>query len=217
MDKIPFSVYDFFAYLSSGTVVVATADYIWNWGILDRKEVGPVLGVALVVVAYVTGQIVAHFSSALLEHTIVSRILRRPSIILLGGPPRFVLLKWIFPNYFRTLPQHIQLRVREQMMQRDCSAAGEGLFLHAYSLVTKNDRLQSRLDTFRDQYGFARNMAFAFFVAAVALAAAHRFSGRPTSLRLALLAGLAAIALFYRYLKFFQQFSYELFLRYSEL
>jgi hypothetical protein len=31
------------------------------------------------------------------------------------------------------------------------------------------------------------------------------------------LAGFAAISLLYRYLKFFHQYSYELFLRYSEL
>jgi hypothetical protein len=32
MDKIPFSVYDFFAYLSSGAVLVATVDYVWGLG-----------------------------------------------------------------------------------------------------------------------------------------------------------------------------------------
>jgi hypothetical protein len=32
-----------------------------------------------------------------------------------------------------------------------------------------------------------------------------------------LLAGFASVALFYRYLKFFHQYSYELFLRYAEM
>ena len=67
MDKIPFSVYDFFAYLSSGTVVLATVDYVWGLGVLERREVGPVLGIVLVILAYVSGHIVAQFSSFLFE------------------------------------------------------------------------------------------------------------------------------------------------------
>jgi hypothetical protein len=30
VDKIPFSVYDFFAYLSSGSVILAALDYVWK-------------------------------------------------------------------------------------------------------------------------------------------------------------------------------------------
>ena len=84
MDKIPFTVYDFFAYLSSGAVLVATADYIWGLGLLANKEVSPILGVALIILAYVTGHIIAHFSSWLLEQTIVHRVLKSPSVLLLG-------------------------------------------------------------------------------------------------------------------------------------
>ena len=71
--SIPFSVYDFFAYLSSGAVIVTTADYVLNLGILTQKEVGPVLGAALIILAYVTGQIVAQFSKALLGHSLAMR------------------------------------------------------------------------------------------------------------------------------------------------
>lgn len=55
------SVYDFFSYLSSGAVVVATADYIWDSGLVNRKDVSvrapPVFGVALILLTYVLGQI----------------------------------------------------------------------------------------------------------------------------------------------------------------
>ena len=47
MDKIPFSVYDFFAYLSSGAVWVVTADYVLGTGLLNQKEITPVFGVTL--------------------------------------------------------------------------------------------------------------------------------------------------------------------------
>ena len=79
----------------------------------------------------------------------------------------------MFPNYHRALPAHVQQRVRDQAAARNCFAEGEGLFLHAYALVTKDERVQTRLDQFRNQYSFARNMSFAFIVATVSILIAH--------------------------------------------
>jgi hypothetical protein len=217
MDKIPFSVYDFFAYLSSGVVVLATVDYVWGLGILERKEIGAPLGVALLILAYVTGHIVAQFSSWLLEHTIIKRILQRPLSLLMGAKPRLLVLAWIFPNFHRALPAITQQRVSVQAASRNCAATGEGLFLHAYSIVTGNEKSQARLDDFRNQYGFARNMCFAFAVSSIVVLISRRFGTHPIHLRWALLAGFASVALFYRCLKFFHQYSYELLLRYAEL
>ncbi len=83
--------------------------------------------------------------------------------------------------------------------------------------MTANERTQARLDIFLNQYGFARNMSFAFLVSAVAIVAEHIYGTHPVRLRWSLLATFAAISLFYRYLKYFRQYSYELFLRYAEL
>lgn len=217
MDKIPFSVYDFFAYLSSGAVVLTTVDYVWALGILQHEKIGVALGIALVILAYVTGHIVAHFSSWLLEHIIVRRLLQRPLALLMGAKPRLIVSAWLFPNFHRQLPEATQRRVNEQAAVRNCAATGEGLFLHAYSIVTTNERAQARLDEFRNQYGFARNMSLAFGVSAIAILVCHKYGSHPVQLRWSLLAGFASIALFYRYLKFFHQFSYELLLRYAEL
>ena len=215
--NIPFSVYDFFAYLSSGAVVLATADYIWQFGILSRKEVGPVLAAFLIILAYTAGQIIAHFSAWLLEHTVVARLLKRPTTILLGGAPTAKLLKWTFPSYHRALPANVQARVRAQAANMNCDAEGEALFLHMYPLVTKTERFQLRLDKFRDLYGFARNMSFAFLIAGASILVAHWRNPQSVRISLAILAILASVTLFYRYLKFFQQYSYELLLRYAEL
>lgn len=217
MDKIPFSAYDFFAYLSSGTIILATVDYTWGLGILGRKEVGAPLAITLVILTYVTGHVVAQFSSLLFEQTIVKRILQKPLALLMGGKPRWVVLAWIFPNFHRAFPLEAQQGIRKQASARNCSAEGDGLFLHAYSVVTADERLQARLDSFRNQYGFARNMCFAFLVSAVAIFVSSKYGAQPVRLRWSLLAGFASVALFYRYLKFFHQYSYELFLRYAEL
>ena len=217
MDKIPFSVYDFFAYLPSGIVLIAIGDYVMHLGLAGREKVGSLMVVGLLVIAYVLGQVVAHLSSFIFEETLVARLLKKPSLILLGNGRYWKPFAWIFRNYFRTLPKTTQDRVREQAVRRGCSGAGEGLFLHMYAIVSTNDRIQARLDDFRNQYGFARNMSFAFLISTVAILAAHWTFNNTVLLRWAALTAVAATVLFYRYLKFFRQYSYELFLRYAEL
>lgn len=217
MDKVPFSAYDFFAYLSSGAVIVSTADYIWGLGLLTQRQMSPAFAVVLIILAYVTGQIVAHFSSLVFEQFIVHRILQAPTTLLLGGRPRLRILKWIFPGYHRALPPATQRRIQLQSTSRGFRGEGEALFLHVYPTVTADERLQVRLDAFRNQYGFARNMAFAFLISACAISAAHFHGRQGVHLRWAVLGALAGLSVFYRYLKFFRQYSYELFLRYAEL
>jgi MFS family permease len=216
LDKIPFSVYDFFAYLSSGVILLATADYAMGFGLLDKEKIGPVFAVFLIVAAYVCGQVIAHFSSFALEQIVVARVLKRPNELLLGSPPRWGLFEWLFPNYCRSLPDSTIGRVRSQLESRGISATGEGLFLHAYAVVAASSERQQRLDAFRNQYGFARNMCFTLSISVIAIVVAHKWGSHPVHLRWAAISAIAAIALFYRYLKFFRQFSYELFLRYAE-
>jgi len=217
LDKIPFSVYDFFAYLSSGTVVLATGDYVLGLGLVGRDKIGPIFAVVLIVLAYVCGHIVAHFSSFILEYFVVGRLLNRPNVLLLGEKPGWRVFGWMFPNYCRALPEITIERVNSQLKAHGLSGTGEGVFLHAYALITANPERQQRLDAFRNQYGFARNMCFAFSLSAVAILVAQRFGSHPVRLRWAMMAVMAAVTLFYRYLKFLKQFSYELFLRYAEL
>jgi hypothetical protein len=217
LDKIPFSVYDFFAYLPSGIVLITIADYVMGLGLAQREKIGPFMIVILLVVAYVAGQISAHLSSLFLEETFVARVLRRPSLILLGIEPRWKPFAWVFRNYFRPLPKTTQDRVRQQCANRGCSELGEAMFLHVYALVTVSERAQTRLDDFRNQYGFARNMAFAFFAGSIAILITHMTFSKGILLRWAGLCVVTAIILLYRYLKFFRQYSYELFLRYAEI
>src|SRR5579872_1684691 len=188
LDKFPFSVYDFLAYISSGMVLLVTADYIWGLGLLSRKEASPIFSVVVALLAYVAGHVAAHFSTWFFEHLLVGRVLQRPSTLLLGGAPRWKPLAWIFPHYHRAFPPNIQKRIREVASERHCMAEGEGLFLHAYPIVTALDKNQARLDIFLNQYGFARNMAVAFFTSAIGIALERRYGIHPVSLRWAALA-----------------------------
>ena len=60
-------------------------------------------------------------------------------------------------------------------------------------------------------------MSFAFLVAAIAIIVTFFYGAHPVRIRWAMLTAFAAVSLFYRYLKFFHQYSYELFVRYAEL
>ena len=218
LEKTPFSVYDFFAYLSAGAVLVVTIDYINGSALLASQTISPFLAVVLILASYVLGQIVAQFSSLVLENWLVRRLLGLPTSILMGEAPRSRLLLLVFPGYHRALPTVSIERVRAQAAERGCSANGDGLFLHCYAVTTASIvALQSRLDDFRTQYGFARNMAFAFGVSGLVIAAYSSFWPHLTKLRWSLVAFLASTGMLYRYLKFFRQYSYELLLRYAEL
>jgi hypothetical protein len=217
LDKVPFSVYDFFAYLSSGSILLATFDYVFNFGLLTQEKIAPLFAVFLVVIAYVCGHVVSHCSSFLYEQVAISRLLKRPNDLLMGGTPRWRVQRLLFPTFCRALPSEIQLRVITKTQVREFIGKGEGLFLHCYAVVTENETRQNRLDALRNQYSFSRNMSFAFLVAAISILAAHYFGVHPVRLRWALLSALGSVTLFYRYLKFFRQYSYELFLRYAEL
>lgn len=215
MNRIPFTIYDFFAYLASGSVLVATIDYLYGYQWILRDEIRPVLVIILIFLAYVAGHCVAHFSSPILEQFFVGTVLKRPSRTLMGDAPNHF-LRFIFPGYFKPLPSVTQERVRQQAQNRGFSGSGEALFLHAYATVTCDDKAQRRLDEFRNLYGFARNMAFVFIIAAILFCFGALRSENPTSIWYIVINGVLGFTMLYRYLKFFRQFSYQLLIIYAE-
>jgi len=60
VDKIPFSVYDFFGYLASGFVILAAADYAFDGGWLLKDNLGAVFIVLWAIAASIIGHIVAN-------------------------------------------------------------------------------------------------------------------------------------------------------------
>src|ERR1043166_3298019 len=71
MKELPFSVYDFFAYLASGFVVLLVGGYAFGMTTIPAKDASSVELLAWVIGAYVTGHVVAHLSGAVIETTIV--------------------------------------------------------------------------------------------------------------------------------------------------
>jgi len=216
ISKIPFTVYDFFAYLFSGSVLVAAVDYLYSYQWLVQDKPKAVFIIFLLGLAYVTGHLVAHFSSLLLEQLLVDKVLKRPSRTLMGEPPP-PFLRRIFPGYYSPLPQKTQERVKSQSEKRGFEGSGESLFLHAYPVVKADERVQRRLDKFHNLYGFARNMALAFMAAAALLAWYKWVGDRPLNSSWIILSTGLGIGMLYRYLKFFRQYSYEVLITYAEM
>jgi hypothetical protein len=97
----------------------------------------------------------------------------------------------------------------------------EALFFHCHAVLKSDSTVQARLNTFLNLYGFCRNMAMALLLAGLALGIGMIRGSAETGPDIApdvWLAGalVAAVGLFYRYLKFLRQFGVELLTSYAE-
>ena len=210
MNYIPFSIYDFFGYLAAGFAVLAAADHAFDGGWLLREDLSLVFGIFWIAVAYVLGHIVASFSSFLLEWNIARERL---------GPPEEVLFRkdagtrwaWLFPGYFRPLPEKIRERVLERAKEKaGIDEPGRALFLHCHSVVKREQALLGRLNSFLNLYGFCRNVSAASLLVVPLLLA----GGKPWW---ALASAALAFGMFHRYLKFFKHYTVEVFVSYAEV
>ena len=219
MEKLPFSVYDFFGNLSAGflLMVAVVAAFLGEEALGDNPSA--IVAILLVVLAYAIGQVIANLSGFLFEATVLGRLLGRPTEHLFaGGRTRFARL---FPGYFRELPTETQARVLGRA--RDAAGiaeTGQALFYHCHALVKKEEVTNERLNTFLNLYGFCRNCAMALVVAVPLLALGISLGSAETGLLAPgwwLLGGtLGAVGLFYRYLKFFRLYAVEVYVSYSE-
>jgi hypothetical protein len=72
-----------------------------------------------------------------------------------------------------------------------------------------------RLDSFRNQYGFSRNLGFASIVVGIAILFRWWSNHDPNLLKYGTTSVVAGLLLLYRFLKFFRQYTYELFNSYA--
>ena len=223
MDKIPFSVYDFFGYLAAGLVVVAAADFAFRSGSGLSATLGLGATFVWIVVIYVTGHIVAAISAFLLEDGFARRWLGPPEEILFRERLTGKLREHLFSNYHRALPKETIKRVLDKAKPTGIDKPGRALFLLSWAKVMQDNRVADRLSTFLNLYGFARNTSIAAALACLILVAGafmNTKAGPPFMLpRLgwAAAALFAAIALLYRYLKFYRHYTLQVFVGYAEM
>ena len=217
MDKTPFSVYDFFAYLASGAMIVVTADYLGEQ-LLLRPTLSPQVYALLVISSYIVGQVISHLSAVVLEQWLVKGLLGGSIGVLLASEHSSSPWARLFPQYFHGLKSATVARVMTQVERRGAKLEGDELYDHCYAVVTEaSERAASRLDYLKSQYGFARNIAFAFFCSAGMIVYEDVMGPRRVSLRWAVVGIAVSVCMLYRYLKFYREYASELLKRYAEL
>jgi hypothetical protein len=210
MDKLPFDAYDFFGYLASGLVLIVGMQFVLGFPSVVGRDLQPVEYALLILAVYVFGQIIATPSKALLEDIIVTRGLGAPNVNLMRDQAHWA--GWIvFPNFCKPLPPPVRNRIESKI--GDPAISGESLFLaiRFNPATLANEPLIKRLESFRDRYGFNRNLSFSCLVVGLALLIKGNIAMDAASLRYGWATMALAVLLFYRYLKFYRQYTYELF------
>ena len=219
MLQLPFDTYDFFGYIASGVLVVAGMDLVLGFPDVLGRDLKALDLVLLILAVYIAGQLVATPAKAVLEDGIVEKLLGRPNVNLFRERrPR---LRWtLFPGFYKPLPPEIRKRVHVRANREDAADSGEALFLHVryHPQIAGDEKLMTRLTSFLDKYGFARNLAFTNIVVGIALLSKEGLFGGaadPPLARYGWTGVVVGVLLFYRYLKFFRQYSYEMFNTYA--
>ncbi len=120
MEKIPFTTYDFWAYLSAGFLLLFVTDHVAGTGLFARESWTTVQGVVAVTSAYAVGQLVASTSSLVFERFLVGGLLGYPSKVLFGYSNAPNWLRACIPSYFKSLPDESKKRALEGVMHSRC-------------------------------------------------------------------------------------------------
>ncbi len=225
MDKLPFSIYDFFSYLTAGFVVLAGVDFaLRDAAALDSP---PALPLALLAVlgAYVTGQLVAQLAGSLLERGPVA-FTDPPEATLFANEGAERKRPRVARALYRPLEEATRTRVLARARQAgfplgegdDSSLGSKALWKHCFMRVRGDAPTAARLSTFSYLADFARNVALAALLAAAAILAGivtgRAGAGAGWWLAAAL---LTTCGLWFRYLRFRRLFHAETYIAYAEL
>jgi hypothetical protein len=213
LKELPFDPYDFFGYIASGLVLVVVAQLTLGFPRVFGADLKPFDIAVTVLAVYIAGQIVAGPAKAIFEDFFVHKVLGSPTKNLLRPKPH-PMLRVIFPGFYKPLPPVTCARIAAKAAVVAAGAENaEGIFLTIRYApeVLASASLIAKIDTFRDMYGFNRNVSFSLLLASLCLAIAGHGQGRAELSHYAIAAFICGALLFYRYLKFFRQYSYELF------
>lgn len=212
MDKIPFEPYDFFGYLASGFTLLVGMQFVFGFPIILAQQQSAIEDLLLLLTAYIVGHVVAMPAKAIFEDLVVGHLLDRPSKNLFENK-RPLFRGILFPGYYKPLPKLTQSAILERARTDGKFLEGEDLFLHIrYSTEIKSDpQIVHRLGSFLNQYGFSRNLSFSMLLIAAGLFIKSTMPGSEHLINYCACALVLGLCLFYRYLKFYRQYSYEMF------
>lgn len=210
--RIPFTSYDTWAYLSAGFLLLFAIDYVAATHLLARDSWTVAQAVMALVSAYVVGQLVASASSVLLEKILVGELLGPPRLALFGEPKAWRWVRRLLPGYFQPLAAETQKALLDKAAAAGITRPGEGLFWLAFSYARSTPPVLSRLENFLNLYGFCRNVALVALLDACILFWHYRWGkGDDVSLQLSRAALVVGLGMTLRYLKFYRHYALEVF------
>ena len=216
----PFTDYDFYAYITSGMLLIASLDYAYGGGALVHRSEWTVVQISFwVAIAYLLGQIIAGPSSAILEHWIARTFLHSPLSIALGlAEPRWreLVARRLFANReYAALPE----QTRSRILTAAAAAYGrpvaeitdpETVFGLAFGVARSIPDTAARLDQFRNLYGFSRNVSFSSLVGCVVLSVRYRHLPEDLDKNFLIVGAIVLfVGMFGRFLKFYASYSRE--------
>lgn len=214
----PFSDYDFYAYLTSGSLLLGLLDFsIHEAAFLVQTDWTFVQIVLAVSAAYVVGHLVAIFAQLLLETIVFNWLLTKPVDLQLGMKEPNILercLGLLVGRYYDRLAETVSGKILEGARvllatSADKDLCAEEVFQAGFRKSFSVDGARARIDQFRNQYGFCRNITF---VSMLAVAMSGWGLCETTSEISGLLFGASLVAflgMFLRYLKFYAIFQAE--------
>lgn len=219
-DWFPLTSYDFYAYLTTGMVVLVTFDRAFMGSFLaDETEWGIVVSFFWAAIAYLIGHIIAMPSSAILEHWIAKRVLLDPSAVILNlqeqrkrercfgkavGAREY---EPFSPEYSKVIKTKLCEALSVQKSEIEAEAALQYAFPRARSVTDS----ANRMDDFQNLYGMCRNVSFASLLGALFLSYLAVRTGQRFDTLLAAAAAALSLGLFMRFIKFYAAYTREVF------
>jgi len=210
VDRHLFSLYDFFSYLSAGTVWLISLDLIFDKRWIFGKHLSIAELIFFLVISYVIGHTNSHLASGLLEKRLVGA-LGYPSVNLFVPRKR---INKLFEGFQEPLPQDFANQVISRYkLDTGKDKPGESMFLYCFHIVKEQcPKSYTRLETLLSLYGLARNISSCLFpigIIAVITGSINRSQVILIVLGLVLFVGSYVMLL--RYLKFYRHYSIEVF------
>jgi len=214
----PFTDYDFYAYLTSGTLTLSVFDFAFNEAkLLTYSDWNFVQIVAAVTTAYVAGHIIATLAQLVIETFAVSKLISKPITLQLGfKKPNFVervigvLVGRYYAPFEPSIQQTILTHTKEALgKSSEDIVSAEDVFQVGFKRSFSSDNTRSRIDSFLNQYGFCRNIAFVALLSAVIFVWQSICSNFPYENQLVIGSTIVFVGMFVRFVKFLASFQAE--------
>lgn len=221
MDKIPFSIYDFFGYLTPGALFLISIDYfLLKQQLIKSAAENLITGFVSLILVYIIGHIISSVSCWCFEKIFVKKFLKPPSVTLFKDKRSIVKLKKLFSTYYNPLSKNVQDNIIKKLGIESETSEDEkynAMFQLAFSRVKIHEPSMLSLNNFLYLYGFARSVSLVCLVMVLILFVSSVFY--KISICPWWIVGFifAFIMMFFRYLKFYRYYDRDMFLSYLSL